>query len=389
VAKPGLAVARWAGCFVLATVTWLASLHLWFSRDPADLRARLAARQIALWEPSGSAALTAATESLRARNPEWDLMGRMFTVLALANLIEREPARADSYLHTIDTIIDRTEQDAEASGPYHFLLPYGRERPFVYKLQRSLFVDGELAMMLAVRQLVRFDPARRYRTGIWVERAIAQIEAAPALFGESYPDEVWVFCNAVALAAIRIHDETEGAPQRHRPLFDRWIASARKHIVDASTGILASKVGYDGSVREGPEGSTIWLVSAMLRVVDDGFARDQYTRARAALGRTFAGFGWAREWPAGHTAREDIDSGPTVPVVGANAGSSGLALVAAAAFGDRELLNGLVTSLAFAGFPIDGGARFAAGNHCADAVILYALSSGPLWRRLGVQGGLQ
>jgi hypothetical protein len=381
-------VARWAGCFVLATVTWLSTLHLWFGRDPADLRGRLAARQIALWEPSGAAALSAATESLRARNPEWDLMGRMFTVLALANLVEREPARAETFLRAIDTIIDRTERDAEAGGPHYFLLPYSRERPFVYKLQRSLFVDGELAMMLAVRQLVRFDPARRYRTSIWVDRAIAQIEAAPVMFGESYPDEVWVFCNTVALAAIRIHDETEGAPQRHRALFDRWTASARKHLVDPATGILASKVGYDGSVREGPEGSTIWLVASMLRIVDDGLARDQYARARAALGRTFAGFGWAREWPAGHAVRDDVDSGPTVPLVGANAGSSGLAFVAAAAFGDRELLDGLVTSLGFAGFPLDGGARFAAGNLCADAVILYALASGPLWRRLGVQGGL-
>ena len=67
-------------------------------------------------------------------------------------------------------------------------------------------------------------------------------------------------------------------------------------------------------------------------------------------------------------------------MVGANAGSSGLALVAARAFDDEALVRGLVASLELGGFPVveHGERRYAAGNDLADTVLLYALVQGPL-----------
>ncbi|MEJ7597725.1 MAG: hypothetical protein WKG01_07445 [Kofleriaceae bacterium] len=299
-------------------------------------------------------------------------MARMFAVLAFANLALREPAERTRYLAAIDRIIDRTIADVERAGMHYFLLPYGRQQPFVDG--PSVFVDGELALMVAARQLVERDG----RANVWADRVVRQIERGPALLAESYPDEVWMFCNAVALAAVRIDDVVDGAPERHAALFARWVANARQ-LVDQETGLLPAKTGYRGDVREGPEGSSLWLVAAMLRIVDDDFARDQYQRARAVLRGGLAGFGWAREWPASAPGTDDIDSGPTVPIVGANAGSSGLALVGAYAFGDEDFARELGASLEFAGFPIAG--RYAAGNQLADAAIAYARASGPLWER--------
>ena len=43
-------------------------------------------------------------------------------------------------------------------------------------------------------------------------------------------------------------------------------------------------------------------------------------------------------------------SGPVVPLLDVSAGSSGLAFVAAASFGDREFLRGLYTTLGFAAY---------------------------------------
>lgn len=329
---------RLFGCLVLATVVWLSSLHRWFAHEP-DLDA-LAER------------LRAPDPALRRTNPEWDLMARMFTVLAYANLAKRQPER---YLPAIDELIDRTIADVDHHGVSYFLLPYGRDAT------HSLFVDGEIALMITARNRIR--PGRDAQP--WIDRLVAQIEASPTLLAESYPDEVWVFCNAVALAAIREHDRNQDLPER--PLFARWIARAP---IDRASGLLTSKLGYHGEVREGPEGSTIWLAATMLRSVDPEFAREQYDLARAQLRGSFAGFGWSREWPDAWPGSDDIDSGPTVPIVGANAGSSGLALVAARAFDDDEFASELTTSLAFAGFP-DGG-HYAAGNQLADAVILYA-----------------
>lgn len=121
----------------------------------------------------------------------------------------------------------------------------------------------------------------------------------------------------------------------------------------------------------------------MLQLVDEAFADEQYRRARRALGGQLLGFAWAAEWPRSWQGGDDVDSGPTVPLVDANAGASGLALVGAAAFHDTEYLEGLVTSLQFAAFPVREGdaLRFAAGNTLADAVLLYSLVQGPLWAR--------
>ena len=362
---------RFAVCLLVAATVWITSLHRWFERDPAEVASALAARQLALWERRDPA-LADSLAHLRRTNPEWDLMARMFAVLAFANLALRDPALRPRYLAAIDDIVDRTIADVAQHGVHYFLLPYSRRQPFIDG--RSVFVDGEIALMLAARNLVepRHDPRG------WIDRVVGAIERGPVLLAESYPDEVWLFCNSVALAAVRLHDASEGAPDRHAALFARWIASART-LVDPTTGLLPAKTSYRGEVLEGPEGSTLWLVAAMLRVVDDELARDQYARARAELRGGFAGFGWAREWPASWPGTDDVDSGPTVPIIGANAGSSGLALVGARAFGDDVFVRELVASLGFAGFPIDG--RYAAGNQLADAVILYALASGPLWER--------
>jgi hypothetical protein len=122
------------------------------------------------------------------------------------------------------------------------------------------------------------------------------------------------------------------------------------------------------------------MVAHNLLVVDEAFAKDQYARARRELGASLLGFGWAREWPRGVPARPDVDSGPIVPFLDASAGSSGLALLGARAFGDAAYERELFASLELAAFPENG--RYRASNDVGDAVVLYTLSFGPLWSRV-------
>jgi hypothetical protein len=369
---------RILACYAVAVALWLPSMHCVFRTSRRAVAEPLAAELLAAWKhPDGT--------TLRATNPEWDLMARMFAVLAFANLaLAPENERvAGRYVAAIDRIISDTERLEASHGHRYFLLPYGQHGAFRDRAGRSLFVDGELALMQGVRELVApgsAGTAKRLRERL--ARIAAQLERSPRLIGESYPDEVWVFCNAVALAALRVGDEALGSD--HDALVQRWVASARAHLIDPRTGLLVAKTTYAGEALDGPEGSTIWLVADMLRVVDADFAADQYRRARAELAGDALGFAWSREWPASWPGVDDVDSGPTVPIVGANAGASGLALVAATSFGDDELVAELLASLELAAFPIatDDGLRYAAGNRLSDAVILYALVSGPLWRRV-------
>ena len=107
--------------------------------------------------------------------------------------------------------------------------------------------------------------------------------------------------------------------------------------------------------------------------------------ARAHLGRTLLGFGWAREWPDTWEGPQDIDSGAVVPVLQAAPGASGHALVAARSFGDEAFHASLLASLELAAFPTWEGDQlaYAASNAVGDAVLLYGLTAGPVWDRVG------
>jgi hypothetical protein len=373
----------------LASAIWLPSLHLLFRPDVDDYlktdgiapRARaLAARQMEVW--ANPAAGHHEIEKMRGSNAEWDFMGRTFLVLAMANMALRDPGGQARYLARIDSIIEETIRVEREKGLYFFLMDYARDRPFVESPPRSLFVDGEIALMLGARRVVsenkRYKRLLRQRVKLIVER----MQRGPVKCAESYPDECWMFCNTVALAAVKIADILDRTD--HTALFDDWLRTARERLVDPRTGLLISSFTLDGARRDGPEGSSIWMAAHCLELIDEAFARDQYARARRELGGNLLGFGFAREWPRSSEGPADIDSGPIVPLLGASPGSSGLALVGAAAFGDRDYFAELCASLNFAAFPVeeDGTLRFAASNQVGDAVMLYAMVLGPLWREV-------
>ncbi len=70
-----------------------------------------------------------------------------------------------------------------------------------------------------------------------------------------------------------------------------------------------------------------------------------------------------------------------------SAGSSGLALVGAAAFDDDDYLAKLAATLDFAAFPKRerGELKYCASNQVGDAVMLYATVLGPLWAKAEVK----
>ncbi len=374
-----------------AGVLWSFALAALLRRSPAEreeLRRGLLSRQVAPWQ--GAHAVPPDLVVLRENNPEWDFMSRTFLVLTLANLDVGADAQAHAqHLATVDAIVLDTLALEQRHGQPHFLMSYWQRAPFRDPSQRSLFVDGEIALMLAIRARMSGAPPGdplRDELARRVQIIDAQMSAGPVVSGESYPDECWTFCNATALAALRVSDSVTG--EDHGALAARWLAVARARLVDEETGILVSSYTYDGVPLDGPEGSSIFWVAHMLELVDPVFARQQYEAARRELAvePLGAGFAFAREWPgSGHA---DVDSGPIVPLLEASAGASGLAIVSAHAFGDEEYANALLASLSLAAFPTEyqDGVGFAAGNRVGDTVVLYAMSLGPFFSELGPGG---
>jgi hypothetical protein len=363
---------------LVASCLWLPLLHLFFRPAPAARQAeRLLAHQLQLFRDR--AAHRREATRMRRTNPEWDFMGRTYLAWSLAEIALADPSRRDERLAAMDDVIDDTLHLESERGLYWFLMPYATRGRWRASPARSQFTDGEIALMLALRRLVAEKPAYRAPLAERVEVMISRMKESPVLSAESYPDECWTFCNAVALAAIKASDILEGTD--HGAFLRSWIAMAKEKLVEPKTGLLVSSYTLDGRPKDGPEGSSIWMVAHALRAVDPEFAEDQYRRAKKELAANVLGFGFAREWPSGHRGPEDVDSGPIVPGVDASAGSSGLAFIAAASFGDTDFLASLRTTLDFAAFPIEAGdgMRYAASNQVGDAVILHALSIGPLW----------
>jgi hypothetical protein len=258
---------------------------------------------------------------------------------------------------------------------------------FVDPEARSVFVDGELLMMIAARDLVSpredlDDDARNLETSI--ERAMRR---SPTMSAESYPNEAWTFCNTTALAAMAMFDRARPRDDGgdHRALAKDWVLRAKAVLLDEKTGMLVSSFTRDGRVKDGPEGSTIFMTATNLLFFDDAFARDQWKRARSELGSTLLGFGFAHEWPkSSANAQPDIDSGPIVPFLNASAGASGFAVLGASAFGDDAYRDALVASLELVAMPRDDdqGRHYLASNRVGDAVLFDALTFGPLLRRM-------
>jgi hypothetical protein len=382
-----------ATALIAAGCIWIPCLHLLFTRSASDFhhtaalspKARaLAARHLHLW--TDAASREQEIRRMRASNAEWDFMGRSFLVWSLANMGLREPASKPVYLEVIDQIIDETLRIEEQEGIYFFLMPYAKARPFVRQPAHSLFLDGEIALMLAARRILQEKEEYQSLLSERVKAITGRLESSSNLVLESYPDECWMFDHAVALAAIRAADALDGTD--HSALLARWLSMAKSKLLHRESGLLLTSFTTDLQPLDGPEGSTIWMVAHCLQLLDEEFARDQYRRARKELGETTLGFSYAREWPASWDGPADIDSGPIIPGFNISAGASGMAFIGATAFGDDRFTSSLAATLDFAGFPSrsQGRLKYCASNQVGDAALLYATTLGPLWEQIRQRG---
>ena len=370
------------GSLGAASLLWggLAAPAMAGSLDATRWIEGLAAARLWPWEGGPRDEL----QRIHRANPEYDFMSRTFLAMALGDLTLTEPDRwRERALTALDAILADTLSTLEREGPAAFSMSYWRLGSTT--TGRSLFIDGELLLMIGIRRLLEDRPDRRRQAEALARHVVTAMTRSKLLCAESYPDECWTFCNTLALAALRLHDRL--GQTDHSGLAKRWVRSARTRLLHPETGSLISSFKLDGTPKDGPEGSTLWLTTHALRAIDPDFAASQYALARRHLGRIAAGFGWAREWPVGHEGTADVDSGVVVPGLEASPSSSGLAILASRSFGDQAFTNALLASLSLGASPVfeDGRLRFAASNAVGDSVILAGLTAGPLWRALGAE----
>ena len=384
---------HWVASLLLATAAWVPSARFFFEERTSADDAATAKTLSAPFANGDPRAFTA----LRRGNPEWDLMGRLYLGLGLANralaTADSEGGRAEKAedVRALDAVIADTEGELALRGQGVFMLPYKDAQPWISADARSVFVDGEVLFLEASRALAAGEsPSPRAREH--AASIVASMNASPTFSAESYPDEAWTFCNTTALAALSVYDVAAHHPGSSDALATAWVTYARAHLIDERTGLLITSFTRAGLEKQGPEGSSLFMAAHSLRFFDDAFAKEQYELARKSLVRDIQGFAFAEEWPRkgkGKGADDgdaDIDSGPVVPIFHASAGASGLSVLGAHAFDDRATSVALERSLAFIAFEHrdDDGhiTGYGAGNVLGDALVVYARSFGPLLGRV-------
>jgi hypothetical protein len=287
---------------LLAGIIWLPCLHFVFARPVTDfhreqglspMAQQLAARQLQLWTDPRQ--LDQEAQRMRASNAEWDFMGRTYLVWALAYMSLRDPASQPDYLRAMDAIIDETLHAEKERGMYFFLMPYAKVRDFQMQPAHSLFLDGEIALMLAARRTVEEKPGYKALLTDRLADIEDRLRKSPHFMLESYPNECWTFDHCVAFDAMVLADRLDGTD--HSALIHAWLAMAKDKLVDPKSGLLLSAFTMDGTPIYGPEGSSLWMIVHSIQLLDEDFARDQYEKAKQQIGATTLGFSYAHEWP--------------------------------------------------------------------------------------------
>lgn len=358
-------------CFVLiAALLW--QLH---SLSVADYRAPGGGPDVqAQLDWLGARLRAGGGEETQAWYPEGYFFTHAIYGIALVNQVLLNPdddALRARNVAEIEWALARLESDqGRAPFPRRQAVPYG-----VFYLGWSNRLLGGL---LLIQPEADRDPARVAQFQAQSATLAAAFEQSPTRYLEAYPGGCWPVDNVVALSSLKLYDELYG--DEYVRVIDDWLAVTRAHL-DPQTGLLPHRIDVrTGKIREGARASSLVMALSFLPELDAAFAREQYTRFRAAYAQPVLGFVLMREYPHGTEGSGDVDSGPLV--FGLSPVSTGVGLVTARANGDDEVFERVLQLGETLGLPVtwNGQKRYALGQLVAgDAFEVWGKTILP-WR---------
>lgn len=164
---------------------------------------------------------------------------------------------------------------------------------------------------------------------------------------DSYEDMCWPADSIAALTSLVVHDELFGTS--YRPAYEAWKKWTVEHAW-GKTQLPAGRIdGSSGQHIEPARGvANSWII-ALVAEMDSKWAKQMYEEYREHFGIRRLSFRMFREYPPGHKAKADIDSGPII--WGAGVAATGVGIAAANAVGDRATLQDLYDLSRMFGFP--------------------------------------
>lgn len=219
-------------------------------------------------------------------------------------------------------------------------------------LQYGAFYVGWSNYLLAKKLQLQLPPERDtldiqlFKTNCQQLFNAYQKQAIPYL--ESYEYAIWPADNMLCLASLSLHDQLF-TPQ-YQTFLQNKIQQIVKHLDNNTQLIAHSVLPDDGSVKEGPRGSSQSLMLCLLPSIDSALAKHQFKRYKECFLSNRFGLMGIREYPKGVYGSGDIDSGPVILGIGGAASIVGTR--AMAANNDWQLYGLMRQNIEALGFPI-------------------------------------
>ncbi len=311
---------------------------------------------------------------------EWALVSYSMTAAAIANLAFAYPESQEGAADLISRLIDVVLQPE--------ILAFDKKRwgeDALADLDQPaghIGYLGHLNFMLAAYHLVGGQqPERRHlfeRVSLHLRRVI---EASPFLCAETYPDEVYLADNAVAIASLALFEQVDATAGTG--IGARWLSYAQDHLRDPATGLFVFRLSRSGWPMQGSRGSgSAWSLFYLSYFAAEE-AVEQYWLLKQHFGkRIFPGVTGVCEWPGGQKHGGDIDSGPLI--FGLSPAATGFAMAGARLAQDTPFLSALSLTAELAGFSVQfrGRRRYLVADRIAPVIgdaILLAMKTVTAW----------
>lgn len=241
-------------------------------------------------------------------NPEFILFSLSFTSCALTNIATQDSAFKNR-------AIDNISKAAKLALNKVVFTEYGFSKaPFLNKEKpgHSVLYLGHLNIILG--NLRRLQPESEYNdlNNKISEYLIDSYNESKCFNLCSYPNNIWVPDNSVAMASLFLY--AKNTNNDTLKIFEKWVAIMKEKYQDKKTGLLCSKIDTKNcEVKEQPRGSMIGWTIMFTQMFDSAYARalydnyKKYHSYKLFRGRVF------KEFDKGiKTGPGDIDSGPLV-----------------------------------------------------------------------------
>ncbi|MGZ5244618.1 MAG: hypothetical protein ACXWW0_11920, partial [Bacteroidia bacterium] len=208
-------------------------------------------------------------------NAEWDLFTLTFSTYAATNLVNLDSGFKQQAIKTIAAAI----QKALSPQVNNFWI-YEGKFPEEIDSNASVLYLGQLNLMVGCYRSLSTDTQYNALNDKISAHLAKYFLATQYMCLPSYPGQIWIPDNSVALASLKLHSQNTGSS--YDEICRKWVDYAKTHFIDQKTKLLYSTVDYrTGEPIEEPRGAMIgWSIFFIYRF-DPEFAEELYNSYRS------------------------------------------------------------------------------------------------------------